>query len=387
MLSGIVIALALGPSGRGVVATVGVYDETATKLVALGVPAAVSYHGTADSSGVGDRRGDAELLGAALKISMLSIPAAALFGWIATSFVLTSLPDSIRLLLFVSMTSVPVVAVFPTACRALLVSRGSMRRLAVLGPLQTGTRLVGYLGLLFYDAFTPLSASVTFLLSNFVGHAVAVWLVRTIPRGGGSMRPLVAYGLRAVPSTLADLATSRLDQIILAGILTQAEFGLYAVAIGVNFLPVMLGLSLGSSSYRQVAEGGSEAARRTLERLGVVVLAAGVVTAFASLVLIVPVYGSEFDGSRLPALILSGGSVATGWYLGMAQIGNARNRPQIGSFAAMIGLVVTVIGLLIVLPAGGGIIGAAAVSSIAYAVRLVVCWVGLRRAEIVGTPG
>ena len=66
------------------------------------------------------------------------------------------------------------------------------------------------------------------------------------------LRPLLGYGLRSLPGTLSNLATNRLDQVLIAPMLGTRALGLYAVAVGITFVPVQVGAGLAFAAFRRV---------------------------------------------------------------------------------------------------------------------------------------
>jgi O-antigen/teichoic acid export membrane protein len=94
-------------------------------------------------------------------------------------------------------------------------------------------------------------------------------------------------------------------------------------------------------------------------------VAAGI--AVTSSILVPTLYGSGFAPAVLPLQLLLLGSVLYACASVLISGLNALNRPFNGGGAQMLGAAVTAVGLFIVLPQGG-IVGAAAVSSVAYSV-------------------
>jgi O-antigen/teichoic acid export membrane protein len=78
------------------------------------------------------------------------------------------------------------------------------------------------------------------------------------------------------------------------------------------------------------------------------------------------VYGAPFSAAAGPMWILLPGTVAYAGSTTLIQGLYAANRPVSATLAQATGLLVTVPGLLLFLPRGGGILAAAAVSSVAY---------------------
>jgi O-antigen/teichoic acid export membrane protein len=121
---------------------------------------------------------------------------------------------------------------------------------------------------------------------------------------GDSMR----FGLRAWVGTLADDLNFRVDQIILAVIASEAALGIYAVAV--NAYEVLLYLPGAAATALVPLIAGSPRgmrAERTLHAfrsVALVTAASAVVAALLGPALLPIAFGSSFDGSVVPFLLL-----------------------------------------------------------------------------------
>ena len=70
--------------------------------------------------------------------------------------------------------------------------------------------------------------------------------------------------------------------------------------------------------------------RRSIRRSSLVVALSGVVSGVAAWFLIVPVFGAEFSGSVVPAILIIG-SVGIGVSAIFVEVCNATGRPAVGS--------------------------------------------------------
>lgn len=194
---------------------------------------------------------------------------------------------------------------------------------------------------------------------------------RTVLRDG------IIFGVKIFGSSFGSLANARLDLMILPALVASSDIGLYVVAVSASTMIVGLFGSLQVVVFPAVARlDGVEAIQVTYRALRVVSTAA-LVSALALAVtapfLIRLLYGSEFDGSVTPLLLLLPGVV----FLATAQIANSGlsglGYPTGASVAEFCGLVATVVGLVVLLPPLG-IRGAAIASSASY---FLVCVVGI----------
>jgi O-antigen/teichoic acid export membrane protein len=213
---------------------------------------------------------------------------------------------------------------------------------------------------------------------NVVACATAVVLLM---REGIRMRvrwhPALAaesfrLGAKAHIGRIANMLTWRLDVMILSVLAPVQVVGFYAVASKVAELFRPLSASL-TFVLRPVIAGLPIAAARLqgvllYRRLFAVNLAAIVVMAIVGGPLIVRVFGPEFAAAvpafhvLLVGLALQGADgVLSGYNVGIG-------RPELNTYTALAGLVVSIAGDVTLIPAYG-IIGAAVASSAAYTVR------------------
>ena len=368
-LGGVVISRVLGRAGRGTTALVAAYDDLSNNALSLGVPPAVGYHAARSDH---DRQlREQLLLGSALKVAVLVTPLAAVLAWALSTFALGGASGRIALLIFLAIAGTPLINTVPTAGRMILTSRGQLRRLGSLTLAVTFGRLTVFVLLWQIGELTAFNAALAFLVVGWGLSAVTWFVVGVKPRRGGPTRELLRYGVRVMPGTISDMANSRLDQIIIAPFLGASDLGIYAVAVGVAFLPTNVASSMSLSIYRSVAQDSEDRVetRRRVRRAAKLVVAAGALTAVGSILFIQPIYGSEFAASVVPAVLLAIGSSFLGVSGLFVAVGNASGEPKIGSIGSLLALGVTLAGLPILLPILG-VEGAAIVTLVAYGVRL-----------------
>ena len=238
MLSGLLVARQLGPVGRGQVSLVQVYDETSTNASSLGVPTATGYFAKERPSS------EAQVLGAALTISAFSVPVTALLGWLIATFVFADAPVGIQLIVWAAVGLSPLANSYPMACRMVLVARGQTSSLVPLQILQMALRVCAMLLLILVDQFTPTTAAIAMVASGWLASFVAWRMVDVPPARGGPVREMLAFGLKTVPAALASMANTRLDQMLVAPLISASALGVYSVAVGATILPVSVGVAI-----------------------------------------------------------------------------------------------------------------------------------------------
>lgn len=191
-------------------------------------------------------------------------------------------------------------------------------------------------------------------------------------------RRVGSYGWRGQLGGVIVLLNLRLDFILLAFLTSPAVLGIYAVASKFAELVKVPGMALAYVLYPRYARDGAatavEKAKMAMPRAGALTAASILPLALLAGLVIPAMYGSRFGGAILPAeiilvgLILDGvGGVVTGLLYGSG-------RPGLNSVAMAVGLVVTVVLDLLLIPRWQAT-GAAAASAAAYmATNLALLW-------------
>lgn len=392
MICGIVVARWLGAVGRGEVALVQAYDDASTNILAIGTPEASAYLAKERVAT------EAKVLGAALKVTLVSLPLTAALGWVIATYAFSGYPTGIQLTVWMAVGLTPLSNAFLGACRMLLIARGQIRSVVPLNLLSLSARLGVLLVLIALGWFTATTAAITFVVTSWLGNYLGWRALKVRPQRGGPIRPLLAYGIRSMPASIASMANTRLDQILIAPILSTAALGVYAVAVGVNVLPLAVGVAVAQASYHKIVGTGHDANTRggeVIRRAVLVIAGCSVVSAIGIALLLEPVYGSAFHDSVAVALILVPGAAATGLFMVVWSTASAIGDPALAGKAEVGGLVITVVGLLLLLPPLG-VNGAALVSTCSSISRLIIgLWllrrhgltIGPRRRALSGPEG
>jgi O-antigen/teichoic acid export membrane protein len=380
-----ILARALGPSGRGTVALLGVYDELSTNLFNAGIPSAVGFAAKEGRASV------AALLGATRRFNLFLLPVSIAAGIAVARWPLAHLTTSARVAGFALVALSPVANTYLIACRNILMAQGDMVTMRTLPLVQALVRAVAIVSLLMLGGMSPTVAAVCLSASVLVANAVAWRRIKTRAGPPAPLAPLLGFGLRSLPGSLSNLANNRLDQVLIAPMLGTRALGLYAVAVGITFVPVQVGAGLAYASFRHVRTGDlagrAGPAAMLIRRAWLVTAVACAATGLASLVGLRLLYGDAFSSALVPTLLLLPSALFLGVHLVVTQVANALGCPEHASIGQVVGVAVTVVGLFIALPEHG-IAGAAVVSSVAYAVRLGITLVLLRRRGVWGTvPG
>jgi O-antigen/teichoic acid export membrane protein len=391
VVTGVLIARVLGPSGRGAVTAVLAAPVLVAWLFGMGCAAAATYHQSRHPD-------DAPRLVSTWLV--LGVPLA-LMGIVVGELLLPHLLAA-------------------QSEHTLFLARLLMLTLALtfLGDLMNGI-VLGDQDFVFYNAVRvvqPLAVAVAYA-ALWVGNALtvttavaatvavsaacALGLSARVLRRHGLARPSRAlgrttlwYGARAHSTFTAGLVNTRLDVMIIPAFVGASTVGLYSVATSVSWIVVTVAGSIGAIVFPAAAARGPEGRYIVLKSLyatlAVGVLLAGVVAAVAG-VGVELVYGPDFAGSVEPLRVLlagavlyaAAGTVCAGLY--------ALDRPFTAAVAQLCAAAFTVAGLTLFLR-DGGIQAAAIVSTAAYALVFVIAtalWcraAGLRWRELFPAP-
>lgn len=384
----VVIAALIGPSDKGVLATLIVLSAAASAVVGLGLNGAVGYYVATEK-------------------------------W--------SLPQSNALTLTWTIVSGVVAYAGFEALRALGVGSllyglaGSELAIATATMILLGLGTQALLAVKQFNLYARLllldvvANPALFFILRGAGHSnltAALWawiggqLVVAVPiqlvllhRGNWRLAPpsdprgALWYGTRSQGSELLNLVNLRLDVLMLRMLSTTAATGAYALATQLAELVWVVPSSVGVTVFPEVAGGGHERGTWTarVSRLSTAVC--------LLLCLVVGVGGTVLIGvflpqytSALPALwLLLPGAVVSSTAKVLGNDLRARGIPQTVLAAMAAGVLVTIVGDIALVPRLGAS-GAAVVSSAAYAlsafilVRFFTSHTGIRARELLPGP-
>ncbi len=182
-------------------------------------------------------------------------------------------------------------------------------------------------------------------------------------------KEIASYGTRGQVGGLMTLLNARLDFMLLGAMAGPAVLGTYAVASKYAELLRLPSLALSWTAYPRLAALPPEVAAQRARRIAGPALLGVVAIAVPALLLAGPVthllYGDGFDSAIVPAQILVLGMVLSGAAGAATGLLYAQGRPGINSLLLGLGLVVTVVLDLLLIPRHEAI-GASIASTSAY---------------------
>jgi O-antigen/teichoic acid export membrane protein len=368
LVTGVLVARELGPSGRGELAAITNTAAWIGVLFVLGCREAVSYHQARHPEDAG------RLLSTWLVLLLPSAGLAILAGELALPALFSAqTANAIHLGSLFLVVSIPTFLLTERLWGALLGDHDFVFW-NITRFMQPGLVALAYVVLWRIGELSLRSALVVLLLA---GLSTAMAAGVRVLRGHGLARPslelgrrTLSYGLRGQFGESVTLMNARLDLLIIPAFFSAASVGYYSIATNISWIIVALANPMFSLVLPIAARQGSKGPQTVIKTMHAT-LAIG--TLFALVIgltadLAIPaVYGPDFGASILPLRLLLPGSVLYGAAVVLASGLYAAGRPFTASIPQAVGLVVTAVGLLVFLRSGG-IEAAAIVSTASYAV-------------------
>jgi O-antigen/teichoic acid export membrane protein len=378
LVNGVVTARALGPQGRGVAVALVTVAQLAGYLFAMGVAQSLSFF-------IARRPQDGPSL---------------LTTWFAMLIPLTAVA--------IAITELLLPTIFATdGEQAITIGRWFMFTIVLVIGLELNYGLLlGAHDFVVYNvlrfalpALTAVSSILLWALDSLTvesaliastacaGLALGVGMARAVALiGVGPLAPRLGietlwYGVRGQGATVATHVNTRLDISMLPAFVGPASVGLYSVATNVSLIVHQLSNTFAGLVIPAAARDPDRGPHKVVGSLHATLAIASVlalILAFFAPDLIGLVYGDDFRPAAeslrllLPGAVLFAGSsiLSAGVY--------AAGKPFTATVTQLIGVVVTVVGLLVFLREGG-ITAAALVSTAAYGSVFIATLVAYKR--------
>lgn len=364
-ISGPVLARVLGPTGRGDVAAIMAPTTVLALVLAFGVPSAAAYF--VDSVPEGELLSTATLFGV-----LTGAPICIALYLLAPLYLSGHSPDTVswaRVFLATMPLSAGLSAALEVRRRInpglnwncwrsspIVVPTVIIVLLAALGKLTLGTALAANL----IGVMAPLAL----LVSRFQTQG------ERLQPSIAAFRLMFPYAWRTASTAIASSITYRLDQVVLVPMVPSADLGMYAVAVMVALLtsPLASGLSSALLGHLLGEQSETRAMARFRQALWLTLVLSStvaVVLAVSAPVLLRLVFGARFSPATTALRLLLPGSVAFDVQSVITTKLLSEGRPGETSRGALVGAVMTVVGLVVLAPRYG-INGAATVTSVAW---------------------
>lgn len=307
IVTGVLAARVLGPEGRGELAAIQLLPTLLSGLALLGLGEAVTYYAARDP-------GRASVtITTALSTAFASAVLFIIVGQIIAAGVLAGYSEQVTsaaaiyllYLLLYAVTGIPHQAFRGlgafTLWNSLRVAPGLIWLTVLLAGIALGTGQASYL------AFS-------YLVGSFVFGGVVLVIARMRVSGPvafdrSTARSLLAFGLPTVVGVVPQILSSRLDQVMVAAVLSSSALGNYAVAVGWGGIAHPLVGAIGAVVLPGLAALPAASDKQRALTISVRFSVLIVLAVAAAMIPITPVllpwlFGDAFSGAVPAALIL-----------------------------------------------------------------------------------
>jgi O-antigen/teichoic acid export membrane protein len=372
----LLVARALGSAGTGVVSA-SIALATVLMLVVFGLlHLPNTYLGVKEPDALGALLANSLFVAAVFGTTV----AAAVFGFLVAIDVTFGAE---RYELAVVLASVP----FAAASRlvtTLVLARGRSLAFNVLYALRPALSLAAVVTAFLVVGATASAALIAFSLAQ--GILLVVSLAAAGIRIAAPSRRLLGeslrYALKAYAGSTLQLVNFRLDLFLVSAIRGASAAGIYSVAVVLAELLWRISTAAGTILMPRVATTEAAPVEFTLRvsrTVAFLVSLSAIAVSVASALVVLPLLGDDFERALTPLVLLLPGAVALGIMDVLTSDLAGRGRPQYLSYAAALGLAVTLAVNPILIPLWGAS-GAAVASTLSYtASTLLVAAVFVRR--------
>ncbi|HEX7550932.1 MAG TPA: oligosaccharide flippase family protein [Candidatus Methylomirabilis sp.] len=371
ILASVIAARVLGPSGKGALAVTGLITSLAVQFGDLGLHASTTYFAARQPS-------------ALRRIATLSLWAGLWMGVLLSGLVLAAarmFPGSLGEIPEGYML-IPVV-VIPFSLLSLYFQNLllGMQRIFAFNVVDLAGRGVGLLATILVLYVLHLGVwelLVAGLVISVGGSLVTIWIVfREAPLSSGIdcalARDMLRYGMKFYLACLCAFLVIRIDLLMVNYFNGVTEAGIYSVAVGFADLLYMLPIAIGTILFPRIARDQAGEGGLTLMACRFAVILMSAVCLAAALLarpMILLLYGSAFTDSVRPLLWLLPGVFVLSLETIVANDLAGRGYPAVLVVYWCVGLLLN-IGLNLILIPRWGATGAAAASTVTYAVMSV----------------
>ena len=371
-VTGVLVCRLLAAEGRGQIAAIGAWCQIFGWAAGMGFYEAITFMRAKNA------HEPKRILGSAVVVTIVFGTFAVLIAELLVSRGFNQQTPEVRTLARFWMLTI-YLAVGGSMCNAMITGNHQFGLLNALRVIQPLAYLIGLVTLWATGVLNVLSVmSVATGCELVVTGYLFSRLLKTIGIGRPTkaiLREGLAYGIRVQGALFAALANARLDIMLMPGLLAAGAIGLYSVSTNLSGIIVALLGSFGVVIFPTAARAGATDGLAIVTRSLRFVFWAGLIGSGVFFVLcpwmLHWVYGPKFDGAVPSLRLLLPGVVAVAATKIVDSGLQSVNKPQRASYAQIVGLVVTLVGLYLTLKPMG-INGAALTSTLSYAASFLV---------------
>jgi O-antigen/teichoic acid export membrane protein len=189
------------------------------------------------------------------------------------------------------------------------------------------------------------------------------------------LRPLAAYGIAQIAALTPATLNAQLDQLVLSQTVAPADLGRYAIAVSLTSVPIPLVAAIGNVAFPRLA--AQQVVSDTTRRMQhyAIVASAGIAAAMLVPLAVVAywlipfLFGAGYSGAVPLLWILTPGAIFLACGQVVGDLLRGRNYPAVVAWAQGLAAIFTVVLLIALLPIIG-VYGAAIASTVAYGAAL-----------------
>lgn len=374
LISAPIISRAIGPDGRGETAAALALFLIIPVIISIGMPMEVRRLAAIAETDAAIR--SARLVTALSTFASVSLGVACYFSLFASFSDFARVAATVG----VALSAIPASWALDVS---VLIAHQRFGAVALLQVIQPATYVFLVVSFWLLEVATVATVLVAFTIGNAANFITGVALTKIPIRGAlANFRPFLSRSFEFYAGSVAQIASTRLDQVLALPLIGAQQAGYYSVAVTIGSAPpLILGHAMAGSVFRSIARAEGDERMRlestairsatALALMGCPILA---VVAWPAVPLI---FGAEFEGA-LPATfiaIVAGGAQLVGFVASSAA--GARGRGRQLTAAQVAGLAV---GVVILIPLGhlAGALGASIASAIGFSVTVLILVFSLR---------
>ena len=266
VVSGVLVARALGPSDRGYLALLIVISSVCVLIGSAGLPTALTYFIASDQGNARAITGSLKGPALAQVIGTMVVQFGVMFAFVHGE------PERVKVAALISLLLVPGILAQSYGL-AILQGQERFRPFNVFRVLPTAAYSAAVLTVVLLGAADLVVLMETWVLATLGGGIAAVVVaLRGLPAGDrGAQTPtrprVFKFGLKSLVGSVSPVEALRLDQVLVGLLLTPVTLGLYVVAQAFTNVPRAIGQTVGMVAYPHVAsQSDAVGARRALWR-------------------------------------------------------------------------------------------------------------------------
>lgn len=377
LITSIILARTLGPTGRGIYALIILIPTVMLRLGSLGIEAANVYFTGSKRYQIKDIISNSLLSSILLGLVLIS-----LFWGIAHLNIFHRFLNSNQInpfYLWLVVLTVPL-SLLSRFLNSIFLGKEEIVKYNKINIFRSVLQLVaivvflvilkqGVAGAVFSYIFTIISVTLFIVLLIKKGTPIGISYNQNL------LKDSIKYGLKAYFGNLAQFLNYRLDMFLVAAFLTPAAVGYYSVAVGIAEKLWMLPGAIATVLFPRISSLKDAEANNLTPRVAcftfLITFVASLILAILAQPLIKILFGPAFLPSVTPLLILLPGIIALSGCKVLTADLAGRGKPQFGTYASFVSLGVNVPLNLWLIPKWG-ISGAAFASSVAYIIATIV---------------